>query len=99
VTLVTSAYFESLTRDAGLDFVRLGNPEDYKKTVDDPDLWDPKVGFRVFARRVVIPAMQPLYEILSENLSPNAILVAQGQTFGAHLVHEKHGVPFVTIHL
>ena len=99
VTLVTSAYFESLARGAGLDFVGLGNPEDYKKTVDDPDLWDPKGGFRVFARRVVIPAMQPLYEILSENLSSNAILVAQGQTFGAHLAHEKHGVPFVTIHL
>ena len=99
VTLVTSAYFESLARGAGLDFVGLGNPEDYKKTVDDPDLWDPKGGFRVFARRVVIPAMQPLYEILSENLSSSAILVAQGQTFGAHLAHEKHGVPFVTIHL
>ena len=99
VTLVTSAYFEPLARSAGLDFVGLGNPEDYKKTVDDPDLWDPKVGFRVFARRVVIPAVRPLYEILSENLSSNAILVAQGQTFGAHLAHEKYGVPFVTIHL
>jgi hypothetical protein len=69
VTLFTSAYFESLARGAGLDFVGLGNPEDYKKTVDDPDLWDPKLGFRVFARRVVIPAMRPLYEILSESLA------------------------------
>jgi rhamnosyltransferase subunit B len=47
----------------------------------------------------VIPAIQPLYEILSENLSSNAILVAQGQMFGAHLAHEKLGVPFVTINL
>lgn len=99
VTLVTSAYFESLARSAGLDFVGLGTPEDYKQTVDDPDLWDPKVGFQVFARRVVIPAMQPLYEILSHKVSSNTILVAQGQTFGAHLAHEKLGVPFVTIQL
>ena len=28
----------------GLDFVGLGNPEDYEKTVDDPDLWDPRAG-------------------------------------------------------
>jgi rhamnosyltransferase subunit B len=99
VTLVTSAYFEPLARGAGLDFVGLGTPGDYRATVDDPDLWDPKGGFRVFARRVVIPAMRPLYDIVSENLSSNAILVAQGQTFGAHIAHEKHGMPFVTVHL
>ena len=99
VTLVTSAYFESLAKQAGLDFIGLGSPEDYRRTVDDPDLWNPKTGFRVFARRVVIPAIRPLYEILSQELSPNFVLVAQGQAFGAHLVHEKHRVPFITIQL
>jgi rhamnosyltransferase subunit B len=99
VTLVTSAYFEPLAKRAGLDFIGLGSSEDYRQTVDDPDLWDPKTGFQVFARRVVIPAIRPLFEILSAHLTSNAVLVAQGQAFGAHLVHEKHSVPFVTIQL
>ncbi len=99
VTLVTSTYFGPLAKRAGIDFIGLGTPQDYRQTVDDPDLWDPKTGFRVFARRVVIPAIQPLYAILAQNLTSNAVLVAQGQAFGAHLAHEKYGVPFVTIHL
>jgi rhamnosyltransferase subunit B len=99
VTLVTSSYFQPFAKWAGLDFIGLGTSEDYRKPVDDPDLWDPKTGFRVFARRVVIPAIQRLYETLSHNLASNVVLVAQGQAFGAHLVHEKYGAPFVTIHL
>jgi len=99
VTLVTNAFFAPAAKGAGLDFIGLGTADDYRRTVDDPDLWDPRTGFRVFARRVVMPAIQPLYEILSRNLASNAIVVAQGQAFGAHLVHEKHGVPFVTIQL
>lgn len=99
VTLVTSAYFEPLAKRTGLNFIGLGTAEDYRNTVDDPDLWDSRTGFRVFARRVVIPAIQPLYYVLSQNLAPNVVLVAQGQAFGAHLAHERHGLPFVTVHL
>jgi rhamnosyltransferase subunit B len=43
--------------------------------------------------------MRPVYEILSQSLGPDSILVAQGQAFGAHLAHEKHGTPFATINL
>jgi UDP:flavonoid glycosyltransferase YjiC (YdhE family) len=53
-TLVTSSFFEAQARSAGLDYVGLGSAEDYRRTVDDPELWDPKTGFRVFAQRVVI---------------------------------------------
>jgi len=98
-TLVTSSFFETQARSAGLGFVGLGSAEDYRRTVDDPDLWDPKTGFRVFAQRVVIPAIQPVYDILSANMGPDTVLVAQGQTFGAHLAHEKSGAPFVTANL
>jgi len=99
VTLVTNPFFAPAAKRAGLDFIGLGAAEDYRRTVDDPDLWDPRTGFRVIARRVVMPAIQPLYEILSRNLASNEIVVAHGQAFGAHLVHEKHGVPFVTVQL
>jgi rhamnosyltransferase subunit B len=45
------------------------------------------------------PPIRPLYRILSGLLDSSTVLVAQGQAFGAHLAHEKHGVPFVTIQL
>lgn len=99
VTLVTNPYFESLAVQAGLDFVPLGAAEDYANAIADPGLWDSRSGFRVLARRVLIPAIRPLYRILTGLLDSSTILVSQGQTFGAHLVHEKHGAPFVTIQL
>jgi len=43
--------------------------------------------------------MRPLYEVLARNLDSHTIVVAQGQTFGARLAHDKHRVPLVTIHL
>ena len=99
VTLVTSAYFQEIVAEAGLAFAALGTRDDYNQVVDDPDLWDPNRGFRVFARRVVIPAIRPVHDVLSANLKSNTVIVAQGQAFGAHLVHEKHGVPFATVNL
>jgi rhamnosyltransferase subunit B len=99
VTLVTNAYFEPLAAQAGLDFVPLGAADDYLNAIEDPELWDSRNGFRVLARRVLVPAIRPLYRILSGLLDPSTILVSQGQAFGAHLAHEKHGVPFVTIQL
>ena len=32
-------------------------------------------------------------------MDPNTVIVAQGQAFGAHLVYEKHRIPFVTVNL
>jgi len=99
VTLITSAHFQQDVAAAGLAFAALGTRDDYTRVVDDPDLWDPDRGFRVFARRVVVPAIRPVYDLLSANLRPNTVVVAQGQAFGAHLAHEKHHVPFATINL
>jgi rhamnosyltransferase subunit B len=101
VTLISGAPFENAALEAGLAFVPLGTRDDYMRVVDDPDLWDPNRGFRVFARRVVVPAIRTVYDLLISRMEPNTstVIVAQGQAFGAHLVHEKHGIPFVTVNL
>ena len=99
VTLITSAHFRQVVTDASIEFVGLGTPEDYSQVTDDPDLWDPRRAFRVFARRVVIPAISPVYEAISNWLRHDTVIVAQGQAFGAHFAHERHGIPFVTINL
>jgi rhamnosyltransferase subunit B len=99
VVLITSQYFESQARSVGLEFFGLGSSEDYQSIIQDPDLWSPDKGFKVFADRVVFPIMEPAYEIIAGFDPSNTILVAQGQFFAAHIAHEKLGFPFVTIHL
>ena len=99
VALITSQYFESQARSAGLEFIGLGTTENYLSIIENPDLWDPDKGFKVFAESVVFPIMEPAYEIIAGFDPSETILVAQGQFFAAHIAHEKLGFPFITIHL
>ncbi|MEW6128269.1 MAG: nucleotide disphospho-sugar-binding domain-containing protein [Acidobacteriota bacterium] len=99
VTLITSQFFEAQARDAGLEFLGLGSPDDYQTIIQNPDLWDSKKGFRVFAESVILPILEPVYQLISGFDPSQTILAAQGQVFGAHIAHEKLGFPFITIHL
>lgn len=99
VTLITSQFFEAQAREAGLEFFGLGSAEDYQSLIQNPDLWDPEKGFQVFAKNVVLPIIEPVYEIISGFDPSQTVLAAQAQVFGAHIAHEKLGFPFITIHL
>jgi rhamnosyltransferase subunit B len=99
VVLITSQLFESQACNAGLEFFGLGSKEDYQSIIQNPDLWDPDKGFKVFAESVVFPIMEPAYKIISGFDPTKTILVAQAQFFAAHIAHEKLGFPFITIHL
>ena len=99
VVLITSQYFETQARSVGLEFFGLGSAEDYQSIIQDPDLWSPDKGFKVFAERVVFPIMEPAYETIAGFDPSSTILIAQGQFFAAHIAHEKLGFPFITIHL
>lgn len=99
VVLITSQYFESQTHEAGLEFIGLGSAEDYQRIIQNPDLWSPDKGFKVFAESVILPILEPAYEAIASFDPAVTVLVAQGQFFSAHTAHEKLGYPFVTIHL
>jgi rhamnosyltransferase subunit B len=99
VFLITSVYFESQARAAGLGFFGIGTLEHYQAVIQNPDLWDPDKGFKVFSESVTLPSMQPLYEIISGFDPLETILISPGQIFGARIAHEKLGFPLITIHL
>jgi rhamnosyltransferase subunit B len=99
VILCTSQYFEPHARSAGLEFIGLGTAEDYLSIIEDPKLWEPETGFKVFAERVILPIVQPVFDALKGFDPKQSIIVAQGQVFGAHIAHEKFNFPFVTVNL
>lgn len=99
VTVITSAYFEDLTRKAGLDFVPLGAPEDYLNAANNPDLWHPTRGLGVVSRLLVSQTKTVYEEILNRRQPGNTVLVAAGMAFGARIAQEVHNVPLATIHL
>ncbi|MBZ0283370.1 MAG: glycosyltransferase [Anaerolineae bacterium] len=101
VTLVTSLYFEEIVKQEGLDFIPVGTREDYLKIVQNPDLWDPQQSLKFYGTVVLGQLIRPIYHIITDYMEKhkNALLIAQATVFAAQTAHEKHGYPFVTLHL
>ena len=84
VTVITSAYFESLVRKTGLEFVGLGSIEQFESILLHPDGWHPRRGFRVIFEWGVLPWIRPLYDLIAERYVPGeTIVVAALMAFGA----------------
>ncbi len=99
-TLITSAYFESLAKKAGLPFVGIGTAADFQASLDHPDIWHPTRGFRAVAEWGVLPWMRIAYQMVAERYVPGkTAVVTSGLGFGPRIAHDKLGVPLATIHL
>jgi rhamnosyltransferase subunit B len=100
VRLVAPSIFRSLAERAGLEFDELLTDEEFRATARDPDLWHPWRSFSVVARRLILPTMRPVYNIIEKHFEPGrTVVAAPGTAFGARIAHEKLGVPLVTVHL
>ena len=100
VMLVAASVFEPLARRVGLKFRGLGTEKDYHDSVRDPDLWHPTRALSVIARRLIIPSMREVYEIIARERQTGEIIVAaSGLTFGARLAQERLQVPVASVHL
>jgi len=100
VLFVAGSVFRSLAERTGLEFIGLGTEEEYYEAVRDPDLWHPIRAFSVVARRLILPWMRPLYEIIVKHAERGrTVVAAPGTAFGARNAQEKLGVPLATVHL
>jgi UDP:flavonoid glycosyltransferase YjiC (YdhE family) len=100
VVFVAGSVFRSLAERAELEFIGLGTDEDYYEAVRDPDMWNPFRAFRVVTRRLILPMLRPIYELIAERNEPGeTVVAAPGTAFGARMAQEKLGVPLATMHL
>lgn len=100
VLLAAPAVFRGLAERVGLDFVALLSEDEYYAAIHDPDLWHPLRSFTVVARRLILPGLQPVYDLIAKNFKPGrTVVAAPGLAFGARIAQEKLGVPLATVHL
>jgi rhamnosyltransferase subunit B len=98
-TIVTNPLFQELIEGQGLGFLPVGTLDDAKATIEDPDLWHPRKGFEVVARRAILPAMSIVYRHIERHADAGTVVAASGISFGARLAQERLGVPTATVHL
>ncbi len=99
VTVITSPLFQDLIGAQGLGFLPAGTVEDARMAITDPNLWHPRRGFEVVARRAILPSIEPVYRAIEKHADGRTVVASSGLAFGARLAQERLGVPLATIHL
>jgi len=97
VTMITACLFEEHARKAGLDFVALGDKDEFEAMIRDPRIWKSGIGTKVvfdFAAKSVEPYLAAI-----EGCGEVDLMLAPMTAFGARLAREKHGTPLITVHL
>jgi len=98
-TVLTNPLFQELIEQQGLGFFPLGTLDDARATIADPDLWHPRKGFEVIARRAILPSMPEVYRYIERHADSSTVVVSSGMAFGARIAQERLGVATVTVHL
>jgi len=100
VTVITNPYFETLVRDAGLEFVALGSVEEFQEFFRRRDIWSFGKSWKPALRWGALGTMRQAYGLIAERYEPgNTVVAAPGMGFGARVAREKLGVPLATLHL
>jgi rhamnosyltransferase subunit B len=99
VTVITNALFEQQVQNARLEFVELGTVAEAEAIFADPRLLHPRKSYDCVAERVILPYVEPLFEIIRKRHQPNTVVAASGWCFGARIAQEKLNVHLATIHL
>jgi UDP:flavonoid glycosyltransferase YjiC (YdhE family) len=99
VTIITNPLFRPLIESHGLQFLPVGTIEDAYAAIADPQLWHPRKGFAVVARRIMVPAIAEIYSLIEKHADADTVVAASGIALGARVAQEKLGVPTATVHL
>jgi rhamnosyltransferase subunit B len=97
--VVTNPFHQELIEGQGLGFLPVGTIDDARAAIADPDLWHPRKGFEVIARRAILPAMAAVYKHIEQQAGADTVIAASGIAFGARIAQERLGVPLATVHL
>ena len=97
VRMITACLFEEHARKAGLEFISLGEKDDFEAMIRDPRIWKSGIGTKVvfeFAAKSV-----ESYLAAIESCGKVDLMLAPVTAFAARLAREKHGIPLITVHL
>lgn len=99
VSLLAHANFAPWATRAGLEFAALGSADEYERFLGDKNLWSLMKATRVFARRLVCPAIKPIYEFIERlHRQGPLVVVAQTMALGARIARDKLAFRLITLH-
>jgi len=98
-TILTNPYFQPLIERLGLNFLPVGTLADVDAAIADPNLWHPRKGFEVVARRLMVPAIEEIFRLIERHADADTVVAASGISLGARIAQDKLKIPTATVHL
>lgn len=98
VSVITSAWFEPLLARVGLPLIPIGTADDYRRTLDHPDLWHSRRALGVLGRAAQAHMSEVARALREQAGGDPPLLVADPWAFGPRVAHEALGLPLVTLH-
>jgi rhamnosyltransferase subunit B len=92
VSLAASGHYEGLAKTHGFTFHPLVSVEENDELFGNPDFWNPLKTAPISARWGV-RFIRRQYEMFSNLVTPETVIVSNPAIFAVSLVHEKLGVP------
>jgi UDP:flavonoid glycosyltransferase YjiC (YdhE family) len=96
ITLVASAHYEPLARMHGLAFRALVSERENRELFDHPDFWNP-IKTAPLAARWGVRFLRRQYDLLSQLVTNDSVLVSSPGVFASAMVHEKSGAPLANL--
>jgi UDP:flavonoid glycosyltransferase YjiC (YdhE family) len=98
VKIVTNPYFEDVVNGAGVEFVPLGDRDDYIRLTQHPDLWRPIRGPKMVLTYAAARNLRPLYDQLAAHYVPGeTIFCAHVLDLASRVAGDKFGAPVANI--
>lgn len=98
VSFCTSPAFVDVVERCGFRFLPFGTKEEYYAAIHNPALWNPRTSLKMLWKAVSV-RIRPLYDLLYAEVDNDTVMVAHPWAFGARLLHEKHGLPLVSVQI
>jgi len=96
VTLVAGADYEPLARLHGLEFRALVSAQENRELFGHPDFWNP-LKSAPLAASWGVRFLRRQYDLISQLATRDGVLVSSPGVFASAMVHEKTGVPLVSL--
>lgn len=97
VTMITSCVFEEHAQMAGLDFIPLGEKDEFEAMIRDPRIWKFGHGTKILLSFAAKSAK--LYLAGIERCGKVDLMLAPVTSFAGRIAREKHGTPLITVWL
>jgi rhamnosyltransferase subunit B len=98
VSVCTHPTFAEAVERAGLRMLPLGTDEEYQQVLTGPEQSGGSMQFDVLAG-LMTRYMRPMIALLLYEISRDTVLVGSPWAFGARMMQEKYGVPYVSVQL